>query len=61
MTETNITRMEFYMRGLSATLQLFNNASASTKQEMLKQDKTNFLPQNIYEALTSALVENKPQ
>lgn len=53
--------LQFYMRGLGVTLQIFNSAGTATKKDLLRQDKTVFLPQQLYDALTAVLVNENPE
>lgn len=61
ITPESISLLQFYMRGLGVTLQIFNSAGTATKKDLLRQDKTVFLPQQLYDALTSALVNENPE
>lgn len=61
ITSESISMLQFYMRGLGVTLQIFNSAGQSAKESLLRQDKTKFLPQDIYEELTTALSNGETQ
>lgn len=60
ITSANVTLLQFYMRGLSSTLQFFISTTSNTEKEiLLRHDKTSFLPQSMYDALTSALISSQ--
>ncbi len=55
ITPERTLMLQFYMRGLMVTLQIFYSASQLTKDAIIQADKTLLLPQDLYAALTTAL------